>query len=68
MDLLDLLPPPMREPVLFAIPFFLLLLSIESVSARNLEHLADDDRPGAEPVAEKRPYLLVRGQAHAGCI
>jgi phytanoyl-CoA hydroxylase len=24
--------------------------------------------PGAEPVAEKRPYLLVRGQAHAGCI
>lgn len=47
MDLLDLLPPPMREPVLFAIPFFLLLLAIEWVSARKLEHLADDDRPGA---------------------
>ncbi|MEZ0340982.1 sterol desaturase family protein [Mycobacterium sp. pV006] len=47
MDLLELLPPPMREPVLFAIPFFLLLLTIEWVAARKLEHLADDDRPGA---------------------
>jgi phytanoyl-CoA hydroxylase len=24
--------------------------------------------PGAEPVGQKRPYLLVRGQAHPGCI
>ena len=24
--------------------------------------------PGAEPIGQKRPYLLVRGQAHAGCI
>ncbi|BBX16480.1 C-5 sterol desaturase [Mycolicibacterium duvalii] len=47
MDLLELLPPPMREPVLFAIPFFLLLLALEWTAARRLEHLDDGDRPGA---------------------
>jgi ectoine hydroxylase-related dioxygenase (phytanoyl-CoA dioxygenase family) len=24
--------------------------------------------PGAEPIRERRPYLLVRGREHAGCI
>ena len=30
-DLLSVLPAPMRDPVLFAIPFFLLLLTINSL-------------------------------------
>lgn len=38
------LPPPMRDPVLFAIPFFLLLLILEWAAARKLEHL-DSGRP-----------------------
>ena len=42
MDLLEVLPPPMRDPVLFAIPFFLLLLIIEWSAARKLEHLVDE--------------------------
>ncbi|WP_170312024.1 sterol desaturase family protein [Mycolicibacterium parafortuitum] len=38
----------MREPVLFAIPFFLLLLTIEWAAARKLEHaIQDDGTPGA---------------------
>ena len=32
-------PPPMRDPVLFAIPFFLLLLAVEWTAARKLEDL-----------------------------
>ena len=36
---LDFLPPPMRDPVLFAIPFFLVLLTVEWVAARRLEHI-----------------------------
>ena len=50
MQFLDVLPPQMRDPVLFAIPFFLLLLIIEWTAARKLEHLedpADTDRPGS---------------------
>ena len=39
MDFLDVLPPQMRDPVLFAIPFFLLLLIIEWTAARKLEHV-----------------------------
>ena len=35
---LDVLPPQMRDPVLFAIPFFLLLLIVEWTAARKLEH------------------------------
>ncbi len=42
MEFLDFLPPQMREPVLFAIPFFLLLLTIEWTAARKLEHTAPD--------------------------
>jgi sterol desaturase/sphingolipid hydroxylase (fatty acid hydroxylase superfamily) len=45
--LLDVLPPQMRDPVLFAIPFFLLLLIIEWTAARRLEHLDEAGRPGS---------------------
>ena len=41
---LDVLPPQMRDPVLFAIPFFLLLLMVEWTAARKLEHI-ESDRP-----------------------
>lgn len=44
------LPPQMRDPVLFAIPFFLLLLTLEWTAARKLERLeaaADSARPGS---------------------
>lgn len=39
MDFLDVLPPQMRDPVLFAIPFFLLLLILEWTAARKLERV-----------------------------
>ncbi len=38
MEFLDFLPPQMRDPVLFAVPFFLLLLILEWTAARKLEH------------------------------
>jgi len=38
---LDVLPPQMRDPVLFAIPFFLLLLIVEWTAARKLDGLTD---------------------------
>ena len=41
---LDVLPPQMRDPVLFAIPFFLLLLILEWIASRKLERLEEDDR------------------------
>lgn len=41
MEFLEFLPPQMREPVLFAIPFFLLLLAIEWTAARKLEHAVE---------------------------
>jgi sterol desaturase/sphingolipid hydroxylase (fatty acid hydroxylase superfamily) len=44
-DFLDVLPPQMRDPVLFAIPFFLLLLTVEWTAARKLDREADTDRP-----------------------
>ena len=56
MEFLDVLPPQMRDPVLFAIPFFLLLLIIEWTAAQKLERLerrADAGRP--DPV---RPRVL----------
>ena len=37
-DLFTVLPAPMRDPVLFAIPYFLVLLAIEWTAARKLEH------------------------------
>lgn len=44
---LEIIPPSMREPVLFAVPFFLLLLTIEWTAARKLEHLEDRPASGA---------------------
>ena len=51
---LDVLPPQMRDPVLFAIPFFLLLLIIEWTAARKLEHLDPAGRPAVGRVYEAR--------------
>ncbi|UXA04586.1 sterol desaturase family protein [Mycobacterium sp. SMC-2] len=39
------LPPQMRDPVLLAIPFFLLLLTLEWSAARKLESIAENARP-----------------------
>ncbi|GAA2566784.1 sterol desaturase family protein [Mycolicibacterium diernhoferi] len=47
LGLLDALPPQMRDPVLFAIPFFLLLLVLEWTAARKLESLESADRAPA---------------------
>lgn len=44
-DVLDVLPPQMRDPVLFAVPFFLLLLIVEWTAARKLDQLEDDRAP-----------------------
>lgn len=41
------LPPQMRDPVLLAIPFFLLLLTLEWTAARKLKSIAEDGRPVA---------------------
>ena len=40
---LDVMPPQMRDPVLFAIPFFLLLLVLEWTAARKLERIESAD-------------------------
>ena len=52
-EVLSVLPAPMRDPVLFAIPFFL-LLTIEWTAARKLEHLdaSAADTPAADADAE----------------
>lgn len=42
---LDVLPAPMREPILFAIPFFLLLLTLEWLAARKLEQVEGREPP-----------------------
>jgi len=44
-DLLAVLPAQMRDPVLFAAPFFLVLLIVEWSAARKLEHLEKAQRP-----------------------
>jgi sterol desaturase/sphingolipid hydroxylase (fatty acid hydroxylase superfamily) len=46
---LDVLPPQMRDPVLFAVPFFLLLLIIEWMAARKLEHVGTAAQADTEP-------------------
>jgi sterol desaturase/sphingolipid hydroxylase (fatty acid hydroxylase superfamily) len=46
---LDVLPAQMRDPVLFAVPFFLLLLIIEWTAARKLEHIETATVQPAEP-------------------
>ncbi len=35
-EMVSVLPPPMRDPVLFAVPFFVILLAIEWAAARKL--------------------------------
>lgn len=46
-NMLSVLPSPMRDPVLFAIPYFLILLTIEWTAARKLEHTdGRDSEPG----------------------
>jgi sterol desaturase/sphingolipid hydroxylase (fatty acid hydroxylase superfamily) len=49
---LDVLPPQMRDPVLFAIPFFVLLLVVEWTAARKLERLEDDRAPSGAYVRQ----------------
>ncbi|OBG82276.1 C-5 sterol desaturase [Mycobacterium sp. E802] len=44
-SILDFLPEPMRDPVVFAIPFFLLLLAVEWTAARRLEHVEAQRAP-----------------------
>jgi sterol desaturase/sphingolipid hydroxylase (fatty acid hydroxylase superfamily) len=46
---LDVLPPQMRDPVLFAVPFFLLLLILEWTAARKLERLDGADKHDRPP-------------------
>ena len=46
---LSVLPAPMRDPVLFAVPFFLLLLAIEWSAARKLEHAETGAGPQPDP-------------------
>lgn len=46
-ELVSVLPPQMREPVLFAIPFFLLLLILEWTAARKLERLTEAEQPAS---------------------
>lgn len=58
-DMLAVLPPPMRDPVLFAVPFFLLLLTIEWTAARKLEHL-DAAAPQAGSGRPARGSYLAR--------
>lgn len=41
----SVLPAPMRDPVVFAVPFFLLLLSLEWFAARKLEHIESAQAP-----------------------
>ena len=45
---LSVLPEQMRDPVLFAIPFFLVLLILEWTAARKLDRIErQSDRPGS---------------------
>jgi sterol desaturase/sphingolipid hydroxylase (fatty acid hydroxylase superfamily) len=53
VEFLDVLPPQMRDPVLFAIPFFLLLLIIEWTAARKLQDMTDT--ADAADAADARP-------------
>ena len=55
---LDALPPQMRDPVLFAIPFFLLLLILEWTAARRLEH-AEGDRAPAGAYARRDAWASI---------
>ena len=58
-ELLSVLPPPMRDPVLFAVPFFLLFLTIEWTAARRLEHGQDRPVRGSYRAADARASILM---------
>ena len=58
-ELLSVLPPPMRDPVLFAVPFFLLFLTIEWTAARRLEHGQDRPARGSYRAADARASILM---------
>jgi sterol desaturase/sphingolipid hydroxylase (fatty acid hydroxylase superfamily) len=58
-ELLSVLPPPMRDPVLFAVPFFLLFLTIEWTAARRLEHSQDRPARGSYRAADARASILM---------
>lgn len=57
-ETLSVLPPQMRDPVLFAVPFFLLLLILEWTAARKLEHL-EDDRPASGGYARRDAWASI---------
>ena len=47
-DLFSVQPAPMRDPVLFAIPYFLVLLAVEWTAARRLDRIDEQaDRPAS---------------------
>lgn len=57
---LAIIPPQMREPVLFAVPFFVLLLTIEWTAARKLERLeipSEEDAAAAADRPARGAYL-----------
>lgn len=56
-EMLSVLPPPMRDPVLFAVPFFVLFLIIEWTAARRLEHDEDRPAPGSYRAADARASI-----------
>lgn len=56
---LDVLPPQMRDPVLFAVPFFLLLLIVEAVAARTLDQLGPDGRAPAGSYARRDAWASI---------
>ncbi|MCK0174030.1 sterol desaturase family protein [Mycolicibacterium sp. F2034L] len=49
----------MRDPVLFAIPFFLLLLTLEWTAARKLEHLEGEQRSPAGSYARRDAWTSI---------
>jgi len=65
-EFLDVLPPQMRDPVLFAIPFFVLLLVMEWTAARKLERLDDDRAPSGAYVSRDAWASLWMGLVSVG--
>ena len=61
-DLLSVLPPPMRDPVLFAVPFFIILLAVEWAAARTLGASASEPGrpdPGSYLSRDARASVLM---------
>ena len=56
---LSVLPEQMRDPVLFAIPFFLLLLILEWTAARKLERI-EREATRTTPATASNPTARVR--------